>query len=410
MASVAEAWAAPFRRPGFSPWAVANGASTFSWALGNVIFSWVALVVTDDPLAVGAVFAVRFIAMMLFGIPAGVLADRVDRRLLIMVVSLVSAALAAGLGVLAAVNGGDLGFWALAAGSFLLGVLDTARIASGTAYTVDLVGPALATAGIAVLGIVAQLGNIGGNLAGGVLLSEVGLPLSFGATAVGLVCVAAILGASRSRGRTTEPGGGTGEAREHASLRRAFTLLRRDPTIALLTLAVIVVEVLGFSSMTLLPVFAKDVYDGGPDAYGLMVAVRSVGSVVGLLVLVRLGARHTSGPALMVSSGLMGVALILFSVAPGFLGALLFLAAFGAMAASMDALSQSLMQRASADAERGAAMGLWTFAVGCGPFGHLAIGAAAGRWGPVPTQLVFAGLLIAFAVAMLFVPRIRALR
>ena len=60
--------------------------------------------------------------------------------------------------------------------------------------------------------------------------------------------------------------------------------------------------------------------------------------------------------------------------------------------------------------ERGAAMGLWTFAVGCGPFGHLAIGAAAGQWGAVPVQLVFGGVLVAFSLAMLFVPQIRALR
>ena len=97
-------------------------------------------------------------------------------------------------------------------------------------------------------------------------------------------------------------------------------------------------------------------------------------------------------------------------MAPWFLVALVPLAVFGAAAASMDSLSQSLMQRATSDAERGAAMGLWTFAVGCGPFGHLAIGAAAGAFGVVATQLVFGGLLVAFAVAMLFVPHIRALR
>jgi hypothetical protein len=141
-----------------------------------------------------------------------------------------------------------------------------------------------------------------------------------------------------------------------------------------------------------------------------MSAVRAVGSVLGLLVLVRVGVRLTSGPALLAFSGLMGVALVAFAVAPAYLVALVPLALFGAMAASMDSLSQSLMQRATAEAERGAAMGLWTFAIGCGPIGHLAIGATAGRMGPVVTQLIFGGLLIAFAVAMWFVPRLRALR
>ena len=43
---------------------------------------------TTDPLAVGAIFAVRFVALLLFGIPAGVLADRIDRRRMLVAVSL----------------------------------------------------------------------------------------------------------------------------------------------------------------------------------------------------------------------------------------------------------------------------------------------------------------------------------
>lgn len=400
-----DAWVAPFRRPGFGPWALASGAGSFSWALSNVVFAWVALVVTSDPLAVGVIFAIRFVAMMVFGIPAGVLADRVDRRRLVIAVSIGGATVASALAVISVASGGDLGFPMLAAGSFLLGILDTARVAAGTAYTVDLVGPAIATSGIAITNLAAQFAGIGGNVAGGILLRDFGLAVSFGATAVGLIAAAAILaiGRSTAQSRASDP-------RERGSLRRAFTLLRRDPMLALLTTTVIVIEILGFSSMTLLPVFAREVFDAGPDAYGLMSAVRSLGSVLGLLVLIRLGIRLTSGRALMGFSALMGVALVAFAMSPLLLVALLPLAIFGAMAASMDSLSQSLMQRATSDAERGAAMGLWTFAIGCGPIGHLAIGAAAGQWGAVPTQVVFGGLLVAFSVAMLFVPRMRELR
>jgi MFS family permease len=405
--SATDAWSAPFRRPGFSSWALAGGAASFSWTLSNVAFSWVTLVVTSDPLAVGAVFAIRFVALMLFGIPAGVLADRVDRRRLVIAVSLGGTAVAVALAAISAAQGGGLTFLFLAAGSFLLGTLDTVRIAAGTAYTVDLVGPAIATAGIAVTNLVAQAAGIGGSAIGGVLLERFGLPVSFLAMGAGLALVALLLAA---RGRSPVHGADPAAPREHASLTKAFTLVRRDPAIALLTITVIVIEILGFSSMTLLPSFARDVFDGGPDAYGIMNAVRALGSVIGLLVLIRLGSRLTSGPMLMVFGGAMGVALVLFSVAPTYLAALLPLALFGAMAASMDSLSQSLMQRATADAERGAAMGLWTFAIGCGPIGHLAIGALAREVGIVPTQLLFGGLLLAFATAMLFVPRVRTLR
>ena len=82
----------------------------------------------------------------------------------------------------------------------------------------------------------------------------------------------------------------------------------------------------------------------------------------------------------------------------------------GAAAAGSDALSQSLMQRATSDTERGAAMGIWACAVGFGPIGHLAAGAAAGRIGAVATQVLFGTTLLVLASLLAFHPLIRGLR
>jgi hypothetical protein len=170
------------------------------------------------------------------------------------------------------------------------------------------------------------------------------------------------------------------------------------------------VEVFGFSFMTLTPVFARDVFGGGPDDYGVLTAMRSVGGVVGLLILVTLGIRLTTGPWLMAMGMGFGASLIAFAAAPSFAFALLPMALVGACAASCDSLSQSLMQRSAKDAERGASMGIWTFALGFGPVGHLAVGAAAGRFGAVPTQVAFGLLLMILMSALAVHPRIRSLR
>jgi hypothetical protein len=68
------------------------------------------------------------------------------------------------------------------------------------------------------------------------------------------------------------------------------------------------------------------------------------------------------------------------------------------------------MQRSATDAERGASMGIWTFALGFGPVGHLLVGAAAGRFGAIPTQVAFGTLLMVLMGALAFYPRIRTLR
>jgi sugar phosphate permease len=84
-----------------------------------------------------------------------------------------------------------------------------------------------------------------------------------------------------------------------------------------------------------------------------------------------------------------GVALIAFALSPSFAVAIKPMLIVGASAGTADSLSQALMQRSADDAERGAAMGIWAFAVGFGPIGHLAAGALASRYGPVVTQVAF---------------------
>ena len=399
-------WSAALRRPGYPIYLVAFGATSLAWNLGAVAFAWVTLVVTTDPLAVGAIFATRFIMLLLLGIPAGVLADRVDRRRLLIANCLAVAGVAAVLAVLAHGLGDTLPFWALLGGSLALGSLDATRLAASNAYTYDLVGPALATTGIALANLVAISASIAGNLVGGYLLDVQGPTATF--TVMGLAMVGAAVALVLVHGRRA-PAPRPPRAAP-AGLRVSLTLLRRDRLMALLALVVIVVEVLGFSSMTLVPVFTRDVFDAGPEAYGTMSAVRSVGGVLGLLLLVRAGSHATTGMRLLWVNVAFGAGLVAFALSPGFAIAALPMLVVGAAAGTCDSLSQALMQRSVGDAERGAAMGIWAFGIGFGPLGHLAAGAAAGRFGPVPTQVAFGLALAALSLLFMTRPRLRQLR
>lgn len=398
-------WRTPFGRPGFRAYSVSFAASAFAWALSTVVFAWVTLVVTTDPLAVGAIFAVRFLGLLAFGIPAGVLADRVDRRRLLVMVSVAGAMVGVLLAAIALGNGGTLSLPALLVGSLILGILDAGRVATATTYAFDLVGPTLATGAIAVGNLLAQVAGIAGSVAGGFLLDGVGVPGALMVMSLSLLLGAIVLGASRAhRARTAAQ-----PRPAPAGLRRSLTLVRRNRLLALLMVAVILVEVLGFSSLTLVPVFAREVFGQGPDAYGTMNAVRSMGGVIGLLVIIRLGLRASRGLVLMLLDIVFGGALVVFALTPGFGLALVSLLVVGAGAAGADSLSQALMQRATSDTERGAAMGVWAFAIGFGPIGHLAAGAMAGRYGPVVTQVLFGAALMVAAGILATRPLIRAL-
>jgi MFS family permease len=399
-------WASALRRPGFPGYLVAFGATSLAWNLGSVAFAWVTLVVTTDPLAVGAIFAVRFIALLVLGIPAGVLADRVDRRRLLIANFLGVATIAALLAILADAEGDSLPFWALLGGSLVLGMFDATRLAASNAYAYDLVGPALATTGIALANMIAISAAVAGNLVGGYVLGIAGLTATFTIMAFAMLVAAGALVLIRGR-HAPEP---RPPRAAPAGLHRSLTLLRRDRLMALLALVVIVSEVFGFSSMTLVPVFTRDVFDAGPDAYGAMSAVRSVGGVIGLLLLIGAGAGASTGMRLLLVNMTFGVALIAFALSPSFAVAIMPMLIVGAAAGTADSLSQALMQHSADDAERGAAMGIWAFAVGFGPAGHLAAGALAGRYGPVVTQVAFGIALGGLMLLLMTRPRLRHAR
>jgi MFS family permease len=399
-------WRAALRRPGFPAYVLSAGTMSAGWSLSAVITSWVALVETGDPLAVGVVYAVRFLMLLVLGIPAGVLADRVDRRWMLGSSLLGSAAVASVLAMVAVASGGTLSLGAIIVGSLALGALDALRIAASHSFAYDLVGPALATTGLAVANLAILSGSVVGSAAGGFVLAGSGIAAALLVMALVYLGAATALVAARGR-PPQEPRPATAKS---GGLRQSLTLLRRDRLLRLLASVVIVVEVLGFSCIALVPVFTRDVFDAGSDAYGLMNAIRSVGGVIALVIVIRLGARAGTGVTLLGAGILFGLGLVAFAVSPSFAVSVVPMLVVGAAAAASDSLSQTLIQRSVIDAERGAAMGVWAFALGFGPVGYIGASAMAGRYGPVATQVLLGVLLAVISAALLTRPALRRLR
>jgi len=135
------------------------------------------------------------------------------------------------------------------AGSVLLGALDAARLAAAYAYAFDLVGPALATTGLALANLFGLSGALVGSVVAGFVLSELGLVAAFVVMALVQGGIATLLVKARGHEvRAPRP-----LAAKGSGLRESFTLLRHHRLLRLLALVVIVIEVLGFSCATLIP-------------------------------------------------------------------------------------------------------------------------------------------------------------
>ena len=405
-----------WRPPALAGLWVSAAANSFARTAIQLALGWITLQLTGSPFMVGAVSAVRMAPQVPLGIPAGMLADWLDRRLLVVAVTAASAGVAL---VLAAVLGSGVLLLPVVLGAALaVGLLDTVRTSATQAYAYDLAPAADAARGLAFVNLGAQLLGTLGGLAGGYTLERFGAPATFaliaGVLAIGAALPMVAAPASGESARSAEDGAeGTPEvraARPRPSLGEALALVLRNRLVAALVGTIVVAEILGFSSNSVLPTFARDVFVVGAAGLGTMTAARSLGGVLGLAVLARLGTRERSGAVLLGAAGVLGVMLLALALTPRFELALVWLVAIGAASAVLDTLGQTLLQQAVPARQRGAAMGTWVFAIGFGPVGHLGVGALAASFGAPLTLTLFGAALAAFSALVWRYPPLRLIR
>jgi len=306
----------------------------------------------------------------------------------------------------------------------LYGVLDTMRAASTQSYAYDLVRTTRATSGMALMNLGVQLLGTVGGLVGGYTLEQFGAATTFGLVACAML-VAALAPALGHRAqldeqvpaaclgeepRTPTPSVGRTRTGARPDFAGAASLVLRNPVLATLAVGIILAEIFGFATQTLLPTFARDVFDVGASGLGTMLALRSGGGALGLLLLALIGAEGRAGRLFVAGATTFGLTLVLFSLAPGYHEALVLLALSGMCASVMDTLGQTLMQRNAGERERGAAMGLWVVSIGFGPVGHLTLGAGATVFGAPATMTVSGSLLTVVGLLLALNRRLRGAR
>jgi MFS family permease len=379
---------APFR------WLWASGlTSGFAMFTSQLVLSWLALETTGSPLAVGTVFAARVVPQIVFGLPAGALADRLPRRRVVMAANAGSGTIVVGLSI--AWLAGLVGLPVLIVGAFLVGAFDAVRITAATALVFDVVGRRSATNGIALSNLAAQVSGIVAGTIGGYGVEGLGpgpTLLLAGVAYLGSVVLVAQLSATQR-----VPGEASGPA---VTLRRAAALLLRNRHVALIAVVVVAAEIFGFSSLTLMPSFARDVFGIGAAGLGWLVSARAVGGTLGLLAIATTTSRWRTIGTIALLAGLFGLALVLFSLTLNLAIALILAGVIGAAGGAVDAVGQAQMQHAVRPEERGSAMGAWMFCIGLGLIGHVEIGTLGARTGAQIAQGLNGAALMAVALVI----------
>jgi hypothetical protein len=369
-----------------------------------VVLGWLTLELTNSPFVVGAAMGMRMLPLFFVGLPAGVLADRVPRRRLLVLTSAGQALTAATLGTLAWL--GVVSLAHLMVVTLAAGVVRGVEHAARQSYTHDVVGAAALMRGFAVLGVAMRVGWLVGSLGVGAAIAHFGSGVGYFAVAAGFLGGALAL----------LPAGAAPRASSVAATsfgRGALDFLAavlRDRLLQVLMLLTAGAEILGFAHQALLPSLARDVLHTGPEGLGALNAARAVGGIAGLAA-ASVRDALAGGARFLAVLVTFGVSLIVLGAAPylmGFGGVLVVLVLVNAAGALADLLAQSLLQLNVPEGLRGRAGGAWVVAIGLAPLGQLQIGALASLFG-VSVALGTSGLALVGLAGLIgwLVPRVR---
>jgi MFS family permease len=299
--TLASPWS-PLRSALFRSVWIATIVSNIGTWMQDVGAGWLMTSLSSSPSLVALVEAADSLPVMLLAMPAGALADIIDRRRLLIGVQCYLMFVAAALAVMTLL--GLTTPWVLLGFIFALGVGTALMMPAWAAIVPDLVRPEELTAAIALNSIAINVSRAIGPAIAGVLVAAVGAWLVFALNALSYIGILAVLFAWRREHRKS-----TLPAERFASALRVgvrFVLHTR----ALQAVLVRGVAFFIFASATwsLFPLIVRQVLQRGPEIYGLLLTCIGVGAVAGAMVLPRVRAVATRDTVVAVASVLYALA------------------------------------------------------------------------------------------------------
>lgn len=374
---------------------ISNAAFFFAMMGQMVVRSWLAYDMTGSAFALGLVNFAVAIPMLVLSPIGGVLADRLERRRLIM--SGQAAVIASEGVVLALLLANLLEFWHLLAATFAMGSVFPFIMPARQAIVANIVGKSGLTNAVALQMGAMNAARVVAPALAGVVLFLTNVDTAF-AVAIGLYGTAFLCMTKISPSRAPARVAPTGVFTDMAE---GFRYVVRDHPVRMLLVLGIVPVLLAMPFQSLLPVFAgEEVWDVGELGLGVLHAAAGAGGLVGALIIATVGNTRRKLRLMMASLVLFAGGLSAFAISPWFFLGVAFVLLADIFASMFQTTNASLIQILIPDNVRGRVMSLMMMTFGLTPLGTLPIAAAAERWGaPVA---VAGACLITLLVGLLF--------
>jgi len=330
--------------------------------------SWLVLTLTHSSTALGLVVAAQTLPVLLLAPYGGVIADRVDKRRLMVILQTAMGVQALVLGVLTI--SGAARVWEIAVLAALLGLNNAFENPARQSFILEMVGPEHLRNAVSLNSVLVNVARAVGPAVAGILIATVGDGVCFLVNAASFVAVVTSL-LTLDRGALTPS---TPALRQPGQLRQGLRYVARTPDLAIPLLMMALAGTLAYEFQVSLPYMAKEGLGVGAAGFGFMTAAMGVGAVVGGLFIAgrgRIGLRF-----LTVAASAFGVTMLFAAVAPTLAIELVALALVGASSVAFMSTGNATLQLGADPAMRGRVMSLWFVAFqGSTPIGGPIVGA-----------------------------------
>jgi MFS family permease len=355
---------------------------TVAIQIQSVAVGWQIYGISHDPLSLGFVGLAQFLPMLVLILPAGDLADRYNRRTLLVISCLLEAAVAGGFVLLSALHSETLWLYYLVLALF--GVVRTLSAPASQSLVPLLVPPEQLSRAIAWSSSAFQTATIAGPAVGGLLYA-------FGPVVVYSVCLGLALTVAFLFGMieaTMAPRNISGDG---GAFRRAVAGLGyvKVRPIILGAISLDLFAVLLGGATALLPIYAKDILFVGPIGLGILRTAPALGAAVTGFILGHHPLNRETGPWMFACVALFGVATIVFGVSHNFVLSLLALVVLGASDMVSVFVRSTLIQMATPDGMRGRVSAVSMLFVGASnELGEFESGVTARWFGTIPSVVI----------------------
>lgn len=374
-------------------WSGQLGHSASLW-VETIARNWLIWQLTDSAAMLALVNILRAAPMLIFGVLAGVIADRVDKRKLLIVAksfTLVNKIILATLIVT-----GQVEVWHVLLTAFLMGASMSFEQPTRTALIPSLVKDEELTSAIALNSAAMNGTRIIGPAAAGLLLDPIGTGgvyfVSAGiyiATLIATIIMRVPPGSQRHSEETM-----------WKDMADGFRYVWKDKQVLTMMLLSLIPMVIAWPYMTLLPILADQVLNIGEAGYGLMYSAAGAGALISVLVIATLANVRHKGMITVIATFLFGVFLILLSRSNIVALSMAIMACIGMVSTGTQTLTNTVLLTKTPVELHGRVMGIYRLDRGLMPLGSMAAGALADVMGAPPVLLIMGCLCAALALIM----------